>query len=118
MSALAGQHPADPLSLPDDPGSFADTLPQTTDARVAWAGDLGLFTCEREVLSLCEAAARRVEAVGGTLSEATPDLTDSMMVFRVLRGLNYRDLGSQLPDGAFEQLKGTVQENITYGRGL
>ena len=118
LSALAGHHPADPISWRDDPAAFADPLPSTTDARVAWAGDLDMFTCEPEVLELCEAAARRVETVGGSMTHARPDMTDSMTVFRTLRGMSYRDLGSQLPDGALDQVKGTVQENITYGRGL
>ncbi|MEM7286699.1 MAG: amidase [Actinomycetota bacterium] len=118
LSALAGHHPADPISLRDDPTVFSRPLPATTDARIAWAGDLDLFTCEPEVLELCEAAARRVADVGGSCSAARPDLTGSMTVFRTLRGMSYRDLGSRLPDEAFDHLKGTVQENITYGRGL
>ena len=53
--------------------------------------------------------------MGGSFAEAAPDMTGAMTTFRVNRGLSYRDLGSQLPPDAFERLKGTVQENITYG---
>lgn len=119
LSALAGPHELDPNSLSDDPDLFADPFPATTDARLAWAGDLGgMFTCEPEVLALCEAAARRIEHAGGTVTSAAPDMTDSMMVFRTLRGMSYRDLGAQLGDAAFPRVKRTVQENITFGRGL
>ncbi len=118
MSALAGPHPDDPLSLPDDPASFTEMGEAPSAIRLAYAGDMGLFTCEPEVLALCRAAAERVTAAGGSLTEAVPDMTDSMMVFRTLRGLSYRDLGAMLPADAFGLLKGTVQENITFGRGL
>lgn len=118
MSALAGPHPADPLSLPDDPATFTAVAEAPQTIRLAYAGDMGLFTCEPEVLELCRAAAERVTAAGGSFSEAVPDMTDSMTVFRTLRGLSYRDLGASLPPEAFDQLKSTVQENITFGRGL
>ena len=119
LSALAGPHPADPNSLTDDPASFREPLPSSTDARIAWAGDMGgMFTCEPEVLELCEATARRVEGLGGSFGAAVPDMADSMMVFRTLRGMSYRDLGAQLGADAFERVKGTVQENIVFGRGL
>ncbi len=117
MSALASEDNNDPLSLHPYRDRFADELPATTTARLAWAGDTGQFVVEPEVLQIAEGAARRVVDAGGTFGTGCPDLSDSMMVFRTLRGLAYRGLGNDMPDQV-ERMKGTVQENIAYGRSL
>ena len=118
MSALAGFHEDDPLSYRSDPADFALPLPTSTTARVAWAGDTGNFVVEPDVLEIAEAGARRVVDAGGSFATDCPDLSDAMMVFRVLRGLAYRTLGEDVPAGAVERMKDTVQENIAYGRSL
>ncbi len=118
LSALAGPHRSDPVSLADPGSDFGGPLPATTSAKVAWAGDLGLFRCEPEVLELCENTARSVADVGGSFVEAAPDLTSAEMIFRTLRGASYAGLGSRLPAAARPLLKQTVRENIAYGESL
>lgn len=118
LSVLAGPDPLDPLSLHDDPAHFADPLPTSTSARVAWAGDMGRFTCETQVLELCRAAAAKVSSVGGTFLVASPDLGMSMEVFRAFRGVAYRYLGSLIPAERHHVLKATVRENIAFGQQL
>jgi amidase len=118
MSALAGPDERDPLALPEQGEVFAGRLPTETTARLAWVGDLGLFTCEPEVLAICERAARSIESVGGTLVAASPDLSNSMSIFRVLRGAGYRRLGATIPSDSMPLVKETVRENIAYGRSL
>lgn len=118
LSALAGPDDRDPLSRPDDPTRFAAPLSPRSQARVAWAGDMGMFPCEPEVLRLGRAAAARVEQAGGTLVEAHPDLSTAMSVFRVLRGLGYRRLGDELGPEALARTKSTVRENVAFGRTL
>ncbi len=117
LSALAGPHPHDPLSLGDDPATFSAPLPQVTTARLAYAGDLGMFRCEPQVLERCLETASRITQAGGSLHHAQPDLTEAMMIFRTLRGLSYRDLGTRLGDRVLET-KQTVQENVAFGRTL
>jgi amidase len=118
LSALAGPHALDPFSLPDRGEAFDAPFSATTSARLAWAGDLGLFTCEREVLAICEQAARTITTVGGSFAEAQPDLRDAMSVFRVLRGVGLNRLGRSFTPESFSQLKETMRENIEYGRSL
>ncbi len=118
LSALAGHDHRDPLALRDDPARFRDPLPTSTSARLAWGGDLGLMTCEPRVLALCEEAAFRVVAAGGTFEAEAPDLSPAMDVFRVLRGMSYRRLGAALTESQLGEVKGTVRENIEYGRAL
>lgn len=116
LQALSGPHPGDPLSMLAE--DFLAPLPTTTSARAAWGGDLGLFTCEAEVLSTCHDAISRIATVGGTVEPAFPDLSAAMDVFRVLRGLAYRNLGSAVPEDKHHLLKATVRENIAFGRTL
>lgn len=117
LSVLAGPDPRDPLSILEDPGRFADPLPDTTGARLAWAGDLGLFPCEPDVLAIARAAAARIVDAGGTFTEAAPDLGPAMSVFRVLRGVAFRDITTEMPD-TWRQTKATIVDNIEYGLGL
>ncbi len=118
MSALAGPDARDPLALPEKGEVFARRLPTETAARLSWVGDLGLFTCEPEVLAICERAARSIESVGGTLVDTSPDLSKAMSIFRVLRGAGYRRLGASIPSDSMSLVKETVRENIAYGRSL
>ena len=118
LSALAGPQADDPLSLTDDPAIFRAPLPTTTSARLAWGGDLGLFTAEAEVLGLCRQAAKQITAAGGTFSEAAPDLSASMQIFRTLRGLAYRQLGQAIPRDRWSLMKATVLENIEFGLSI
>jgi amidase len=117
LSVLAEPSPLDPLSIPGDPAVFAEPLPTTTDAKIGWVGDLGLFTCEPEVLQVCRAAAEAIDQVGGSMVDAEVDLSDSMTVFRVLRGLAYRRLHG-LPAETKALMKDTVLENVAYGASL
>ncbi len=118
LSVLAGPHPGDPLSLSENPSIFAHSLPATTEATIGWVGNLALFTCANEPLMLARAAAERVRAVGGSFREIDVDLSMAEFVFRVLRGLAYRSLGSSIPEDRHILLKDTVRENIAYGRRL
>ena len=118
LSALAGPQADDPLSLADDPATFRAPLPTTTSARLAWGGDFGLFTAEAEVLDLCCKAAKQITTAGGTFTEAAPDLSASMQIFRTLRGLAYRQLGQAIPRDRWSLMKATVVENIEFGLSI
>ena len=63
----------------------------------------------------CEETARAITLAGGTFAVDQPDLSHAMEVFRILRGMAYRDLGSQIPADRRAQCKDTVNENIDYG---
>ncbi len=118
MSAMAGPDVRDPWSLPDEGSTFTSSLPTTTNAKVAWGGNLGLLECDAEVLAIGESAAHTVESVGGSFSIDRPDMEHAEYVFRVLRGLGYARNAAPIPDELYPKLKGTVRENIEYGRTL
>ena len=116
LAAMAGADERDPLSLPDDPAVFAESLSDPGPIRLAWGGDLGLFPCEPGGLDRCRTAAARIEAVGGSLVEARPDLSTAMSVFRVLRGLGFLDLARRLGPEALAATKSTIRDNVAFGR--
>jgi len=118
LSALAGPSDRDPVSLPDVGGAFTNPLPSTTTAKLAWAGDLGLFECDPEVLAVCQRAAGTIVDAGGSIEDAHPDMEHAERIFRVLRGFGYMNLGNSVPAESYDRLKATNRENIEFGRSL
>ena len=118
MTAMAGPHNDDPLSLPEDGSFFNAPLPTITSAKVAWGGDLGMLECDPEVLEIGRTAANKVVAVGGSFAADRPNIEHAEYVFRILRGIGYERNAAAIPDDKYALLKETVRENIEYGRGL
>ncbi len=118
LSVLAGPSADDIVSLPDDPAIYAEPLPTTTIATIGWAGDLGLLTCDNDPLEFAKAAAGRVVDVGGSMIEIAPDFSVAEEIFRVFRGLGYRQTGQRLSPSQLSMTKLTVQENIEFGLSL
>ncbi len=118
LSVLAGPDRRDPLSLPDPGTSFAPPLAPAGPLRIGWAGDFGLLHVEPEIIRITRAAVDRLGSAGHQVRDDRPDLAHATRVFRVLRGVAYRDLGSQLSEEQFAMVKATVQENIEFGRTL
>jgi len=87
LDAMAGDHPADPISLvaPKIPFVSAVQNPKAPK-RVAYSSDLGgIVPVAKEVADLCSAAAARFCDLGATVEEACPDLSDAREIFHVLR---------------------------------
>ncbi|MEM9463889.1 MAG: amidase family protein [Actinomycetota bacterium] len=119
LSALAGADPRDPFARHDDPHRFADPMPETTDATVAWIGDVdGAFGCDTEPMALARAAADLVAAAGGRLVERTVELPGAERIFRVVRGLGFAQLGREIPADRHDHLKETIRQNIAFGEAL
>ena len=117
LEALAVHDRSDPMSLPIPDGGFV-TRRDPGQIRVGWLGDTGQFTCESDVLTVSRTAAEQITAIGGSIQEATIDLSYAMDIFRVLRGLAYRGLGVMAPPEAQALFKDTVKENIAFGLSL
>jgi len=114
LSVLGEPDPRDPLSSPLDP-TFAAPLVPAEDVRIGWVGDCGEFVVEPEVLDICRTGASHIESLGGAVVDVEIDLSNAMTIFRVLRGLQYRQLGSQVPRERWPEIKDTVVSNIEYG---
>ena len=119
LSVMAGPDRRDPRSLAEPGREFVDLAPTDLgDLRIAWGGDLGLFTVAAEVMDVVEAAVGVLEGAGASVEPAHPELGDAMFVFRTLRALMYRDIGGQIPAEMQSRLKETVRLNIAAGDAL
>lgn len=87
LSAMAGPHDRDPLSVPGDFSSLPDEIQRDyRGQRVAWTPDLGgLCPVEPEVIRICQAAAKKFEQLGCTIEEASPDFSDILEIIQGLR---------------------------------
>ena len=120
LDALSGADPREPLSLPAPAEPFlaaaqAPRLPR----RVAFSADLGGLTpVDPEVAGLCAAAARRLEALGVEVVEASPDFTGAHEAFQTLRALGFAaGHAGHLRDHR-DKLKADVVWNIEKGLAL
>lgn len=119
LSALAGPDARDPLSRADAPALFASSLPTSTDATVAWIGDVdGAFVADDEPMGLARTAASQVTRAGGRFVERKVELAGAEQIFRVIRGLGFAQLGREIPDDRHGQLKATIRENMAFGRAV
>jgi amidase len=74
LSVQAGYDERVPLSLDGDGSVFQRRLDHSfKGTRIAWVGDFNGHTpCDPQIIEVCRKAARRFEALGCTVEEATP----------------------------------------------
>jgi len=90
LSAIAGPHPGDPLSLPDDGARFAVPLDRSfRGVRIAWWRGLGGIPFEPEIRRVVDANRRVFEQLGCIVEEAEPDFTGVDEAFPILRHPSY-----------------------------
>jgi amidase len=120
MSALAGPDRRVPISLSDDPSSFAAPLPTSlTGLRVAWAPDLGgRVTVEPAVTAALASSVGVFESLGAVVEEACPDLSGADEVFGTLRAwlfeAQYGEISRRHPD----EVKESIRWNAEIGARL
>lgn len=90
LSIIAGATPFDRHSLPVERGAFDIAPPETLRGkRIAYSADLGFATVDREVASICAAAAAKfARALGCGLYEASPAIGDPQNAFDALVALD------------------------------
>ncbi|MCL4290700.1 MAG: amidase [Thermoleophilia bacterium] len=119
LDAMAGRHPADPLSLPAPAEPFAAAAAsRRAPRRVAFSPDLGISPVDPEVRGLCAAAAARFADLGAAVEEACPDLGDAPETFQTLRAAGFvADLGP-LYETMRDRLKPDIVWNVEAGLRL
>jgi amidase len=119
LDALSGEHPREPLSLPAPATAFlAAAQAPRMPKRVAFSPDLGITPVDPEVARLCEAAARRCEALGATVELAAPDLREAHDCFQTLRALGFATAHGPALERHRELMKPDVVWNIEKGLSL
>ena len=118
LGAMAGPHPRDPLSLPDEGMDYiAATRRSIEGMRVAYSPNFGIFPVEERVLSVVEEAARAFEEAGARVEEVGVELRRSQ---RELSGLWMREVGvksaeivANLKDAGVVDLLGEHRGDLT-----
>ena len=115
LDAMAGPDRRDPRAQPGNSGFRASAEAPTVPRRVAFSRDLGITPVDPEVAAICEAAARRFEAMGATVEEAQPDLEGAHEAFQTLRAVSFATGHAIEYAEQRDQLKPDVIWNIEKG---
>lgn len=120
LDAMSGEHPVDPTSLAKPALSFVDGIDSLpAPKRVAFSLDLGGITpVDPEVAEIVTAAAKRFEAMGCVVEEASPDFSDVQEIFQTLRALQFAATKKGLLETDKDKLKPEVIWNIQKGLDL
>ncbi|HSF94593.1 MAG TPA: amidase family protein, partial [Thermohalobaculum sp.] len=115
----AGADPRDPKAQPDPLVGFrAQAEAPRVPRRVAFSRDFGITPVDPEVAAVCEAAARRFEAMGATVEEAHPDFSGAHEAFQTLRAVSYATGLDREYAEHRDLLKPDVAWNIEKGMGV
>ena len=120
LSVLAGPDRRVPISLDDDPTSFAAPLPERLDGlRVAWAPDLGgRVTVDPTIVSVLADSVRVLEELGASIEDACPDLSGADEVFGTLRAWVFESTFGEIIRRAPEKVKESIRWNAEMGAKL
>lgn len=89
LSALAGPHPAAPLSLPESGASFDRPLERSfKGVRIAWFKDLNGTPFDPRVTAAVNGQRKVFEQLGCIVEQAEPDFTGADFAFKTLRAWN------------------------------
>jgi amidase len=114
LSAIAGPHPGDPLSLPEPGARFAAPLGRGfKGVRIAWWKGLGGIPFEPEIVSVVNTNRRVFEELGCIVEEAEPDFSGVGESFPVLRHQSYYTDYEQLAREHPELVKETIKWEIS-----
>ena len=91
LDTMTGLCPRDPLTFDAPAQPFADAVARPeAPRRVAFTADFGgQVPVDRETREICTMAARRFEALGAVVEEASPDLDNIAEAFMALRAQHY-----------------------------
>jgi amidase len=113
LSAIAGPHAPDPLSLSDDGALFRRPLDRAfKGVRVAWFKSLGGIPFEPEILRVVNGSRRVFADLGCLVEDAEPDFTGIDEAFPTLRHLAYHSRYSKLARENPSSFKDTIKWEI------
>jgi amidase len=121
LDGMTGFDPLWPISLPplwDNAAEAVARFETARELRIAYVSDISGLGVDREVDSICRAAARRLEGEGAQVDEIFLDLSDGFAPYKVLRG-EWR-VGQQFERLALLQrfgpnLRGNVEDGLRIG---
>lgn len=119
LSAMAGEHPHDPLSFGDGTVSFAHLRERSCKGlRVAASRTLGGLPVDVAVRKGLDEALATLGELGCIVDEAEPDLNGADEVFETLRALSFATGYGPLRATDGDRMKESVRWNVDMGLAL
>ena len=116
LDAMAGEDPADPLSLPAPGTPFQPQGALPRRPRVAYSVDLGGITpVDPEVARLTDRAVERLAKAGWDVTEEVPDFSGAMDAFYRIRALSFAATKGPLMEKHRDLLKEDIIWNTETG---
>ena len=119
LSVIAGWDARSPIAIAEPGSLFARPLARDfKGVRIAWGTGLGGLPLDARVAAVLDSQRSTFAALGCTIEDAAPDLTDANEIFHTLRAWQFELSYGELLDRHRDQLKDTVIWNIEAGRKL
>jgi Asp-tRNA(Asn)/Glu-tRNA(Gln) amidotransferase A subunit family amidase len=117
LGVIAGPHPADPFSLPDDGTDYLAATRQPIDGmRVAYSPDMGTYPVAKEVRDVVDEAADIFADAGATVERADPDFgrdqDEILDAFYTFAKVNWESLFDNLEDEHGFDLRGEDRDKL------
>ena len=118
LSVMAGPHPRDPFSVPDDGTDYsAATRRSVSGLKIAYSTNLNIFPVEERVLSVVGEAVRALEEAGASVEEVSVGLRRDQQELCELWlrevGVRSAEIVSNLKDAGVADLLGEHRQDLT-----
>jgi len=120
LDAMAGFEPRCPITWPAPASSYQKAVLEADEkVRIAYSRDWhGFTTTSNDMDRILRQALSQVEAQGGIVDEACPELPGLDHAYRVYRSMLWASGPGRAPEAIQKHFKPTLQGNIDYGRNL
>ena len=118
LTAMAGAHPMDRLSLPDSTDYLVEMEGDIDGLRIAWSPDLGYARIDPEVRTIAAAAAARFQELGCHVEEAHPGLPDPWDIADTIWAASFAGVFKDNLNEVRDLLDGGLVAVIERGRGV
>ncbi|MBE0612581.1 MAG: amidase [Burkholderiales bacterium] len=119
LSVIAGWDARSPIAIAEPGSAFARPLVRDfKGVRIAWSADLGGLPLDARVAAVLASQRPSFAALGCSVEDATPDLSDADGIFKTLRAWQFELSYGEHLDRHRDLLKDTVIWNIEVGRKL
>ena len=118
LGVMAGPHPRDPFSLPDDGSNYlAATRRSIRGMRIAYSPNFDIFPVEEEVLSVVGEAVKAFEEAGARVEKASVGLKQDQRelsdIWMREVGVRYAEISANFKKASAVDLLGDHREDLT-----
>jgi len=118
LGVMAGPHPRDPFSLPDDGSNYlAATRRSIRGMRIAYSPNFDIFPVEEEVLSVVGEAVKAFEEAGALVEKASVGLKQDQRelsdIWMREVGVRYAEISANFKKASAVDLLGDHREDLT-----